>query len=146
RELHERTGLTTIMVTHDQAEALTLADRVALMQAGRLLQFDPPEVLYERPGGPFAASFIGAPPANLLPVAPSHGGLTLAGRPWPPPPGLMPLVAGIAAPAVLAVRPEALALVAVDTPGAISGRLKAVEYMGAERLAHVEIGQAEATM
>src|SRR5690606_338254 len=50
------------------------------------------------------------------------------------------------APAVLAVRPEALALVAVDTPGAISGRLKAVEYMGAERLAHVEIGQAEATM
>jgi ABC-type sugar transport system ATPase subunit len=141
RELHDRTGLTTIMVTHDQAEALTMADRVALMNAGSVLQVDPPAVLYERPGSAFAAAFLGSPPANLLPVAPGSAGTALAGQPWAPQMPLAVMLAGLSGPARLALRPETLIPVAPETPGAIVGRLKTVEYTGAERLAHVALGR-----
>lgn len=66
RELHERTGLTTIMVTHDQAEALTLADRIAVLSQGSVLQHDTAEVIYEQPQTAFVAAFVGSPPASLF--------------------------------------------------------------------------------
>jgi len=148
RELHERTGLTTIMVTHDQAEALTMADQVLLMSAGRAVQAGTPDTLYERPASVFAAGFIGTPPANLLDVAPGAAGaagLVLAGGGlWSPVPDLAPALAGLTRPVRLALRPEALAITAADTPGAIAGHLRAVEYLGGERLAHVELDGPEA--
>lgn len=146
RELHERTGLTTIMVTHDQVEALTLADRVALMERGEVLQIDRPEVLYDRPASAFAAAFLGSPPANLLPVAPggTPGVVSAGGVAWRPAGRAAHVLATLRAPARLALRPETLLLVGQDTPGAIAGRLRAVEYMGGERLAHVEITGADA--
>lgn len=146
RELHERTGLTTIMVTHDQVEALTLADRVALMEQGEVLQVDDPEALYNRPASAFAAAFLGSPPANLLPIAPGYvpGTVSIAGAVWTPVGQVAQAVAGLRAPACLALRPETLRLVSQHIPGAILGRLKAVEYMGGERLAHVEITGADA--
>jgi len=141
RDLHERTGLTTIMVTHDQVEALTVADRVALMEKGELLQIDSPEALYTHPASAFAATFLGSPPANLIPVAPgvARGVVSIAGAAWRPIGPAERVLSDLCAPARLALRPETLALHLQDTPGAISGLLRAVEYMGGERLAHVEI-------
>ncbi len=67
RQLHDRTGVTTIYVTHDQIEAVGLGDRVAVMQAGALRQIGSPQELYYEPANTFVASFIGTPPMNLLP-------------------------------------------------------------------------------
>ncbi|MBL9053109.1 MAG: ABC transporter ATP-binding protein, partial [Tabrizicola sp.] len=67
KTLHQRLGATMIYVTHDQVEALTLADRVAIMKDGVILQLDTPEAVYNRPANRYAASFMGAPPMNLLP-------------------------------------------------------------------------------
>jgi ABC-type sugar transport system ATPase subunit len=64
--LQRRTGTTTVYVTHDQVEAMTLGDRVAVLAAGRLRQVAPPRALYERPADTFVAGFIGSPPMNLL--------------------------------------------------------------------------------
>ena len=77
RQLHGRTGVTTIYVTHDQVEAVGLGDRVAVMQAGTLQQIGVPQQLYYEPANTFVASFIGTPPMNLLP----RGDVILGFRP-----------------------------------------------------------------
>jgi multiple sugar transport system ATP-binding protein len=77
RQLHDRTGVTTVYVTHDQVEAVGLGDRVAVMQAGMLHQIGPPQELYYEPADAFVASFIGTPPMNLL----EHGNVIVGFRP-----------------------------------------------------------------
>jgi sn-glycerol 3-phosphate transport system ATP-binding protein len=67
-ELHRRIGATTVFVTHDQVEAMTLADRILILNKGRIEQFDTPKAIYHRPASVFVASFIGSPPMNILPV------------------------------------------------------------------------------
>jgi ABC-type sugar transport system ATPase subunit len=79
RLLFERLGTTVVHVTHDQAEAMTLAGRLAVMRQGRLLQVAPPEAVYHRPAHRFVAGFLGSPPMNLWPVRASGGRLTLEG-------------------------------------------------------------------
>ncbi|GAA2226553.1 ABC transporter ATP-binding protein [Promicromonospora sukumoe] len=95
RELQREVGTTTVFVTHDQAEALALSDRVALLAHGDLEQLGTPEELYRTPRTRFAADFVGA--ANLLPVHDGDGGRTVLGRPV--------RLAG-AAGATVALRPE----------------------------------------
>ena len=68
-KLHRRLGITTIYVTHDQLEAMTMGDRIAVMRSGKILQVDTPLGLYYNPANLFVAGFIGTPPMNLLPVA-----------------------------------------------------------------------------
>jgi multiple sugar transport system ATP-binding protein len=77
RQLHDRTGVTTVFVTHDQVEAVGLGDRVAVMQAGALRQVGSPQELYNEPANTFVAGFIGTPPMNLL----RHGGTIVGFRP-----------------------------------------------------------------
>ena len=77
RQLHDRTGITTVYVTHDQVEAMGLGDRVAVMQAGALRQIGSPQELYSEPANTFVASFIGTPPMNLL----DHGDMLVGFRP-----------------------------------------------------------------
>jgi multiple sugar transport system ATP-binding protein len=67
KQLHRRLGITTIFVTHDQIEALTLADRIAVMKGGVIQQLDDPDVVYNRPANRFVASFLGSPPMNFIP-------------------------------------------------------------------------------
>ena len=82
QKLHRRLGVTTLFVTHDQVEAMTLAQRVVVMNAGQVEQFDTPENIYNKPASVFVAGFIGSPPMNLFKNATDHPtGMTLGIRP-----------------------------------------------------------------
>jgi multiple sugar transport system ATP-binding protein len=77
-ELHRRLGATFVYVTHDQVEAMTMADRVAVLDRGILQQVDRPQALYDRPANRFVATFVGSPPMNLLPIgAAGHLGVAV---------------------------------------------------------------------
>src|SRR5262245_12007713 len=146
-ELQRRTGTTMLYVTHDQGEAMTLGERVAVLHEGRLQQLAPPRELYARPANLFVAGFIGSPPMNLLRGrlgADAGGGpaLELAGQ-------RLALPARLAAAArdagdgalTLGVRPEALRL-AAPRAGALRARVLFGEFLGHELLAHLELGEA----
>ena len=77
KKLHQRLGNTIIYVTHDQVEAMTLADRIVVLQAGNLIQYDTPDGIYNRPAAKFVAGFTGSPPMNFLPCRVGEGGRTL---------------------------------------------------------------------
>ncbi|MGF1735879.1 ABC transporter ATP-binding protein [Photobacterium satsumensis] len=79
KQLHRKLGNTTVYVTHDQIEALTLADKIAVMKGGVLQQFASPEEIYDNPANVFVASFIGAPPTNIMPLSIQAGQARLMG-------------------------------------------------------------------
>jgi multiple sugar transport system ATP-binding protein len=151
--LHRELGTTMIYVTHDQVEAMTLGDRIAVMAAGLLQQVDTPLGLYERPANLFVAGFIGSPPMNLIPgiVAGGEGGQGgqggQGGRVFRSTTGDVSLVLdegavpGLAdgAPVTLGLRPEALRVGGEDAP--LRGRVDLVEPLGSETLVHTEVGQ-----
>jgi multiple sugar transport system ATP-binding protein len=122
--LQTRLGVTTVYVTHDQGEAMTLGHRVAVLKDGRLQQCDVPRVLYERPTNTFVAGFIGSPSMNLLEVPLGEKGSSFCGVEVPLPSGL-PTTNGSV---VLGLRPEALDL----SPGGIEARVEVVEEVGAD--------------
>ncbi|MFZ1643620.1 MAG: ABC transporter ATP-binding protein [Candidatus Contendobacter sp.] len=144
-ELLERTGTTTLYVTHDQAEAMTLGDRVAVLDHGRLQQVAPPQALYERPANTFVAGFIGNPPMNLLParltVAEGRLWLRLGEQTLP-----LELPAAVAerwlawldAPLTTGIRPEHLHL-ASDGDDGVRATVSDAEYLGHETLLHVRV-------
>ncbi|HEX5326757.1 MAG TPA: ABC transporter ATP-binding protein [Acetobacteraceae bacterium] len=101
--LQRRLGLTMIYVTHDQVEAMSMADQVVLLRAGRLEQAAAPDTVYDRPATAFVAGFIGAPPMNLLPLECQADGLVIAGTDGPV---LAPRQSGEL---IGGLRPEALA-------------------------------------
>ena len=113
QKLHRELGITSLFVTHDQVEAMTLAQRMIVMNAGRMEQFGTPEEVYHRPASTFVASFIGSPPMNLLKEAPG-------GR----------------AGAILGIRPEHLAV----GDGGWDAQVDTVELLGAERLIYARVG------
>jgi ABC-type Fe3+/spermidine/putrescine transport system ATPase subunit len=134
KTLQRRTGVATLFVTHDQEEALALADQVGIMFNGRLLQVDTPRRLYDCPRTPFVARFLGL--ANLLQVVGSSethlclsGGLTVHGT--------RPTARG----SWLMIRPEKLRLgaAAATCPTIWPGRLTAATYLGADQLLQIEI-------
>jgi sn-glycerol 3-phosphate transport system ATP-binding protein len=114
QKLHRELGITSLFVTHDQVEAMTLAQRMIVMNGGVMEQFGTPEEVYNQPASTFVASFMGSPPMNLLKNAP-----------------------GLAAGQILGIRPEHLQISA-------SGwemKVDTVELLGAERLIHAHLGQ-----
>lgn len=139
KRLQRETGVTTLYVTHDQMEAMTLGDRIGLFRGGRLVQVGSPEELYPRPGTAFAAAFIGSPPMNLLPVEvlQEDGRVTLllhGGRLTLPPEGEHLLERLTSRHALLGIRPEHVRLVATGDASALSGRVVNVELLGREVL------------
>jgi sulfate/thiosulfate transport system ATP-binding protein len=129
REIHERTGRTTIFVTHDQDEALELADRVAILDRGRLEQVGTPDEVYDHPASRFVADFLGL--AVSLPARVEGGAVSAGGRALP---GLS--AGGVSGPVELLCRPSDLVLVA-PADAAFAGVVRAVRRAGARR--HVEI-------
>src|SRR5450830_1657572 len=109
QKLHRELGITSLFVTHDQVEAMTLAQRMIVMNGGVMEQFGTPEEVYTRPATTFVASFIGSPPMNLLKNAPDAPPNTIVG-----------------------IRPEHLEI----TPTGWALKVDAVEMLGAERLVY----------
>jgi ABC-type sugar transport system ATPase subunit len=138
RRLQKATGLTGILVTHDQTEAIAMADKVAVMNNGELQQFDDPQSLYAHPANLFVANFIGEPPMNLLParLEGNGAGLRLSGSGW----SLVPdeetahriSTAAQGKELILGVRPELIRISKTgdDNPSGIEGTVTWQEYRG----------------
>jgi multiple sugar transport system ATP-binding protein len=128
--LVRRLGTTSIYVTHDQVEAMTMGDRIAVMQSGLLQQVAKPRALYESPDNVFVASFLGTPPINLIEAEARDGRLVSSGLSLPMPPG-----ASLPARVTVGVRPERLGLVRGEGESAGStfpAEVIAIEPLGAE--------------
>jgi sn-glycerol 3-phosphate transport system ATP-binding protein len=124
RALQRRLGMTMLYVTHDQVEAMTMADQVVLMRNGRIEQDAAPAALYEKPATIFAARFVGTPPMNVIPAA-------LV------PDNLAPAPNGRARDTLaIGIRPETVQLVSGGVPATVA----AVEYLGADTLIDTRIG------
>lgn len=123
--LHKRLGNTMIYVTHDQVEAMTLADKIVVLRDGLIEQIGSPRELYERPNNVFVAQFIGSPKMNILPAA-SAAGL-----------GTIP-----SSSALVGIRPEHLSLVS-PAEGELVGTVLVCEYTGASSLLHIALDSGE---
>ncbi len=153
-ELQARLATTTLYVTHDQVEAMTMGDRIAVMSEGKLQQVAAPEALYAHPANAFVARFLGSPGMNLMDgmlvesgtsaAAGEAGGrgalsVAFAGASVPLPPAVADAVRGAGPEVVLGLRPEALHL---SEDGAIGATVVIVELLGAEThvICHTETG------
>ena len=135
RRLHRRVGATMIYVTHDQVEAMTMGDRIAVLERGVLQQVADPHTLYARPANTFVAGFIGTPPVNLFEARAGADGASVevGGARWPVGEAQRPALAGRGGAAVtVGVRPEDLRVAEAGLPAT----LEVVEPLGSETLLH----------
>ena len=140
-ELQRRLGITTVYVTHDQVEAMTMGHRVAVLSGGKLQQCDTPRQLYDNPVNQFVAGFIGSPAMNLQTASLTEGGARLAGTVIPLPTAVRTAAsqAGLRE-LVIGIRPEHLHL--ADGTGEIKGEVMLVEELGADALLHVRLAES----
>ena len=131
RSLQQRLGVTVVYVTHDQSEAMSMADHVILMRDGRIEQAGTPDDLYERPETEFAASFIGTPPVNLLDLTDGQEGATIAGFEG------RPVLNGAGNGLKLGIRPEHIEI--SDSDG-LPAELVWSDYLGADTIVTARIG------
>jgi multiple sugar transport system ATP-binding protein len=122
KRLHKRIKTTILYVTHDQAEAMTLSDRLAVMKDGKILQLGPPEEIYSKPVDLFTAGFIGSPPMNFLPGE------------------LFPFIKekGI----IVGIRPEDWELSFKEIPQGIKGKTTVTETLGSDEYLYIEVADA----
>ena len=134
RDLQRRLGVTSIYVTHDQIEAMTMADKIVVLRAGIVEQVGSPLELYDRPANLFVATFIGSPAMNLLEGPVEDGAIRLFAD-W-----AAPLPADIAADArmTLGLRPDHIAAFEVETQGAVPAIVTSFEATGSETMLFVE--------
>ena len=138
-QLHRRLGATFVYVTHDQVEAMTMSDRVALMMDGRVLQLATPQQIYDDPVDLRVAEFIGTPKINALSASRFEGGLRVGSERWP-----LHVPADGGGRLHVAVRPEWWTLLDSNTPpadgqGALCGTLVHQELLGSETLLHLAV-------
>jgi len=152
--MHKRLATTFVYVTHDQVEAMTMADRIAIIAEGRLQQVGPPQAVYERPHNLFVARFIGSPPMNTVDARVR----IVDGQPWAEIEGAgrlplsavgpEPLADGTAL--VVGVRPEHLHLAVpsngTDQPAGITGTISTIEWLGHERHILCDVGGQPVTL
>ncbi len=137
RDLQRKLGVTMVYVTHDQVEAMSMADRVILLSSGHIEQNGAPAELYETPANIFVARFIGTPPMNLLKLERAGGGAVIAGTTGP----------GVAtaelAGSTLGVRPEHVVIGGGDS---VAAQVEGVEYLGADSLLSCRVGNQTVTV
>jgi multiple sugar transport system ATP-binding protein len=133
QQLHARLGTTTVYVTHDQVEAMTLGQRVAVMQDGRIQQVDPPQRLYEDPANLYVAAFIGSPSMNLIETNVTGDAIGLGGQPIPLDRERRPRFASEGQ-TIVGIRPEALEDAAFAESGLpqIEVRVEVIEELGSD--------------
>lgn len=140
KRLQQDLGVTTVFVTHDQAEALALADRIAIMKAGKLQQVGSPREVFQRPANTFVASFIGSVPMNLIAGTVSGSTVDIAGNAVPLPSSAAGQVSDGDS-VTWGARPEYLRLHTSATPDAVHGKVTVAENLGASMLISVEVGE-----
>jgi len=145
--LHKAFPVTTVYVTHDQVEAMTLGDRIAVMNEGRLAQTGTPWQVYHDPQDLFTASFIGSPAMNIIECQAQRNAdqlylrsvdgieIRVGATAWPV------LQAAVPADIILGVRPEHLRLCGADEPGAIAAEVTLVEQLGREHIVYLRRGE-----
>ena len=138
QKLHTELGITSLFVTHDQVEAMTLAQRMIVMNGGRIEQMGTPEEVYQRPATTFVASFMGSPPMNLLPGEGKGQGSGFAVGA-----AVLPVAAPQSGPLLLGVRPEHAT---VDPTGTWLLKVDMLEMLGAERLVYGHLGGTPFTL
>ena len=147
KKLHAKVGKTTVYVTHDQVEAMTLASRIAVMYKGELQQFDKPATVYARPANLFVAGFMGSPSMNFLPGAIDAGGIRLDDGTHL----AMTARKGVSGKVILGVRPEHIhashdeALGRRPNVALVNATVEVVEPTGAETIAVMRLGDKEIT-
>ncbi len=142
KRLHKRLGVTSIYVTHDQVEAMTLADRIVVMHDGRIEQIGTPMDLFLNPANTFVAGFLGSPPMNMVtariaageqgPVA-EFGGQSIRLQPLPA------LANAVGTQVILGIRPEFVTVAAPDQPDRVALEVDLVETLGSEALIHASL-------
>ena len=144
RQLHRRLGVTSIYVTHDQVEAMTMADRIVVLRDGCIEQVGAPLELYDCPVNTFVATFIGSPAMNLITGICHDRSVVLSdGSVIPVDPAL---VLENGAPLTIGVRPEHFDVVSDGSGGGVGARVVALEATGAETLAMVEVAGSAVTI
>ncbi len=134
RALQERLKMTVVYVTHDQAEAMSMADKVILMREGRIEQEGSPDELYNLPATTFAAAFIGTPPMSLLETSKSADGSVIPGQ------DNIPVVNSTGGDVLIGVRPEHIKISPATDKAGIAAKLLAADYQGADTIVTAEIG------
>jgi ABC-type sugar transport system ATPase subunit len=134
KRLHRDLQRTSVYVTHDQIEAMTLADRVVVLRGGRIEQVGEPAELYARPANTFVGGFIGSPAMNLIPATCQAGAIELEGG------ERFAAQTAPRGPAVAGLRPEDLLVAPEGTPGALRARVNLIEPTGADTLLLCSIG------
>jgi multiple sugar transport system ATP-binding protein len=142
KKLHQRLGATIIYVTHDQVEAMTLADRIAVLCAGHKMQYASPHDIYNTPAALFVAGFTGSPPMNLVPCTLQGGHIDLGGTSFAAPASLGGQ-AGDAHKLVFGIRPENIALAPQDGSEPVAAQVVLTEPLGAETLVTFKVGACE---
>ena len=146
KKLHQQLGNTIVYVTHDQVEAMTLADRIVVLQAGNLIQYDTPDGIYNRPAAQFVAGFTGSPPMNFLPARVGDGGRHIhlrGGIDLPVPTRRVAECARhIGREVAFGLRPEHIRAARADEPGSfrVDGVVQLVEPLGSDTLALIRLG------
>jgi multiple sugar transport system ATP-binding protein len=130
-------GSTTLFVTHDQVEALTMADRIAVLKEGRIVQIGPPSDIYDRPATMFVAQLVGTPGINLLKANRQNGMLYVQDSPIQI--ALDTKAADLPANFILGIRPED---VRPDDQGDFSGQVTLIEPLGVETILHIKVGES----
>ena len=136
QKLHTELGVTSLFVTHDQVEAMTLAQRMIVMNAGRIEQIGTPEQVYGTPQSTFVAGFIGSPPMNLIAGQADGARFTLNGQALP-----LPKPAPRHGALTMGVRPEHAEIVATVTDSTWPLKVEMLEMLGAERLIYGRLGE-----
>jgi sn-glycerol 3-phosphate transport system ATP-binding protein len=136
QKLHRELGITSLFVTHDQIEAMTLGQRLMVLNGGHVEQFGTPEEVYHTPASTFVASFIGSPPMNLLPISPSGDAIDLVALSADS--TRADAQFDLKNVATLGIRPEHLRVESQGLPLVVVS----VEMLGAERLLYTVCGQS----
>lgn len=150
KQLHQRVGITTVYVTHDQVEAMTLGDRIVVLKDGKIQQIDTPQRVYARPANSMVASFLGSPPMNILPLSYDGNDFWLHNQPIALPPRIRQQIIAVDTQDFdLGIRPEAIQLVSdteVNSGNCLKTQLVAIEPLGKEILLRTRLVESTTSL